>query len=191
MPQKHLPPFRRTLLICLCIVTALGLLSACATQPAASLPAQQAAEPLPAEAPAATPEAEAPCALPDLKYETESYALSSLRARGAMAVIEYEEDGTVPSGLVTAQSVEPGVCAESGKPVTIIVSKPVSTPEPTPTPEPSRKPETTQEPPMLIVPEEVSYVDPNFPTVTPQPTRDPAIEDFFNSHPDQPAGDCG
>ncbi len=180
----------------LCAIIAALLFSACAMQSGTAQsaePAQAPAAPLPSPVPTPTVDPQTLCALPDLQYETEAYALRSLRTRGAMAVVEYEETDALPAGLVTAQSINAGSCAKEGEPVKLVVSKavvPTPSPTPEPTPKPTRKPRPTEEVfiEMPVVPE-VPF-DPQFPTVTPQPTQDPQLSEFLNFQA-EPAAPCG
>ncbi len=193
MSPKKIKALHRRLCLCLCIVISAVISCACAVQssPAAldpTDPPMQTQEPMKTDEPVAT------CELPDLQYETEAYALSALSAHGAFAVVEYEETAKLPAGLVTSQSVAAGVCAAKGEPVTIVVSKAISpTPTPVPTKEPVKKTASPaeSETASAVIEAPITSVNPEFPTVTPQPTRDPSTLDFFISQPDQRAESCG
>ena len=166
--------------LCVCVIILICvLLNGCASQAAPSAPAAAEEPSAVTPTPAPTPEPTVDCGIPDLQYETEAYALQTLRSRGVVAVIEYDENDSTLPGLVEAQSVEAGVCVENGQPVKLTIAKAVPTAAPTPTPKPQSHsndddadliPETTAAPINAV------YVDGV--AVTPQPTWDPSTYQF-------------
>lgn len=171
--------------LCVCVIILIcAFLNGCAPQAAPSAPATAEETSPVAATPAPTPEPTVDCGIPDLQYETEAYALQTLRSRGVVAVIEYDENDSTLPGLVEAQSVEAGVCVKNGQPVKLTIAKAVPTAAPTPTPKPKSQndddeseliPETTTAPVNAV------YVDGV--TVTPQPTWEPSTYQFVFDDP--------
>lgn len=162
-----------------CVLLLCAIFSGCTAAPAAQNAPVPAPVSEPVSEPVPTPEPTVDCGIPDLQYETEAYALDTLRSRGIVAVIEYNENDEVLPGLVESQSVEAGICVQSGQPVKLKIAK--ALPSPSPTPKPSSKPrkdnidEETSElvPELTKAPVNVTYVDGV--AVTPQPTWEPGV----------------
>lgn len=180
--------------LCVCIIILICVfLNGCAPQAAPSAPAEAPSTAAPAPVP--TPEPTVDCGIPDLQYETEAYALQTLRSRGVVAVIEYDENDSTLPGLVEAQSVEAGVCVKNGQPVKLTIAKAVPTAAPTPTPKPESQDDDDPDDAQLVpeitaAPVNVVYVDGV--AVTPQPTWSADTFEFDFDDPGAGASEpCG